>query len=715
MKKKFAFSWAVLAFFASPIVFAGFSITGQVDSGRMTLTWDSQVNHEYTIALSTNLVEGYNTSATVQSTPPLNTWWENIGHDARFYVVSRPLITNSPATPPGTTNLIVNGTFTNGLTDWVSAVNSNNGAEAVLSVTNGEFYADIVSGGTQQYYILLRQFDIPLENGTNYVIEFDARASAVRNIRVIAQDASGSPSFESEWISLSTNMDHYSIPFTMTGASSPTNRIHFGLGADDSSVWLDNIELSYITSAGSVAGIRNVAHEINRRLGRGNNFMAAKSMNAQGAPEDYELLNSHHFAHCRIGYKMDEVAGSGPDYLIPANEMANLQNMVDWCLDEGLIAVIDPVHNWANNTGDAQYDPDDLDKLSTIWVQVAALFADYDLKNVVFEVMNEPHSEDDVAEIITTCLAAIRSQAGNEERIVIVSGDGFSTRQALIDAFDNDEIPADDNHLIGTFHYYDPKTFTKQGASNITWGTTGEIAQVGIDFDEVETANTHWATRNDTEPLPLYLGEFGVDNGAPASDRKQWLAWIRMEAEARGFSWAHWNMYQNSASSKGMGPWTSAEQNNPDQRYFDADPAEALVGRYEFEDGTSGGGVTSESDYAGFTGTGYAAFPTNTGVAVWARAEDLYIPADTNYLVQIHYASDTARELRLVSRNDTTTVQTINNVLFPATGGLNSWQTLEIEVAFTAGELGNLKVVATPDPGVNLDWLRITLPAVNTE
>ena len=51
-------------------------------------------------------------------------------------------------------------------------------------------------------------------------------------------------------------------------------------------------------------------------------------------------------------------------------------------------------------------------------------------------------------------------------------------------------------------------------------------------------------------------------------------------------------MYQNTAA-KGMGPWgwqyytSNANQKLP--RYFDADPVEALVGRYEFEDGSRGG------------------------------------------------------------------------------------------------------------------------------
>jgi hypothetical protein len=329
-------------------------------------------------------------------------------------------------------------------------------------------------------------------------------------------------------------------------------------------------------------GTRTAAHAFNNNLSVGNNFMASKSMNHQGAPEDYSLLQTSGFTHCRIGYKLDEVAGGSPDYLIPATEMQNLQNMVDWCIAEGLIANVDPVHNWCALETSGQFDPTrDLAKLQKIWEQVAAHFASYSTSQVCFEIINEPREDDDVAQIINTALPAIRGVAGNEQRMVIVPGDGFSTRQALIDALNADVIPVDDDYLIATFHYYDPKTFTKQGNGNITWGTGGindaDHDQVWIDFSAVEQANLAWAQRNNTDPLPIYLGEFGVDNGAPVSSREEWIEWVAQVAVDYGFSMAHWNMYKNTADSKGMGPWTTTEINDPTQRTFDSNIVTALM------------------------------------------------------------------------------------------------------------------------------------------
>ena len=50
------------------------------------------------------------------------------------------------------------------------------------------------------------------------------------------------------------------------------------------------------------------------------------------------------------------------------------------------------------------------------------------LSSVVFEIINEPHEDDNVVEIIEGALSEIRSITGNESRQVIVSGEGFSTR-----------------------------------------------------------------------------------------------------------------------------------------------------------------------------------------------------------------------------------------------------------------------------------------------
>ena len=607
-------------------------------------------------------------------------------------------------------NLLVNGDFSNGLTSWNTFVNA--ALSASLEVVNGEMVAGITNGGNAGQ-IQLIQPGFALANGATYTLKFDARAiPSARTLQVRFTSTNAGAArityFANNSLAITPSMTSYTVTFTMSDPTDAYARIVFNLGGDANDVVLDNVNL--MEDIGLESQERATSIEMVRRLGTGNNFMASKAIQGQGAPEDAALLNSHHFSHCRIGYKMDEKAGGGPNYTLPALDIQRLQDLVDYTLAEGLIAIVDPVHNWANGPG--YTDPADVPKLQKIWEQVATHFAGYPLDMVVFEIMNEPNNGDNITNIITTGLTAIRSVPGNEQRQVIVSGEGFSTRQALINAFNDDELPANDPNLIGTFHYYDPRPFTKQGdpagpLTNVNWGTPTEIAQVDIDFDAVVAANSAWATRNGTEPLPIYLGEYGVDNFAAVTERKRWLARIRMAAENHNFASAHWNMYQNMDSAKGMGPWTSTYINNPDQRFFDADPAEALITRYEAEAGLLSGGVTGSAVQPGFTGTGYAAYPAATGAGVYCEVNG-YIPTDGGYIAEIHYAAVADCTLTLSTRNDSGTTVDSQTVVFPATGGASSWATLQVALTFEAGEDARLRIVADTDPGPSIDHIRFT-------
>ena len=693
------------------------------NTDQIQLEWPSQTGMAYSIYQSESLESAFTVqSDNMQATPPQNTWWtDKASFKKRFFKVQ------AYGEVPSAIN--ANYDFLEGTDNWITSINEAN-AIADISVIGGELSVNITSGGSSRSHIFIRQFGIPFVGNQTYTLLFDARATASRDIRVNIRDENTTTNFfPSTNITISNidQMQTYRLTFTATSPDTSNGRLTFLLGNDDNALYFDNIRI--FEGTGNIE--RSAAHRMNTRLFRGNNFMAAKAVNDQGALDDYSLLNNSGFSHCRIGYKMDEVASTAPNYALPNEDLQILQKMVDWCLEEGLIAVIDPVHNWANNnnTGGAvafAATDEEYNKLGKIWEQVANHFAGYDNDSVVFEVFNEPHNGHNVARIISTSLTSIRSSLGNEERIVIVPGDGFSTRQALIDAFNNDEIPSDDLYLIGTFHYYDPFSFTKVSNTNPgynpVWGTSAELAQVATDFDAVVSANNSWATRNLTEPLPIYLGEFGVDNEADlqGNDRKKWLSWIRMQAEARGMSWAHWNMYQNQPATKGMGAWTSGSNGtiqNPSTRDFDPDPVEALVGHYEFENGSLYNGLEVNGQYPGFMGNGYVKFPETIGNGIFIRSEDLYIPVSATYAVKIHYSSDTNRTLRVLSGNfidgsfaPANAVGSAVDHLFPATGGHDSWRTQTVNLYFEAGLAPQLKIVANTEPGMNLDWLEISLP-----
>ncbi len=259
-----------------------------------------------------------------------------------------------------------------------------------------------------------------------------------------------------------------------------------------------------------------------REMGRGANFMAAKVEGQYFDEMDAIILETNHFTHIRLGAKMNDHIGQGPGYEIDQARITYMKEAVDILLEHGLMVIIDPLHQY-NET----YTDNDLPVLKSMWLQLAEAFAGYPVDRVAFEIMNEPHADYNLFSLVNESLKVIRSVEGNQERIVIVSGQGFSTRQALINAFNDNVFPTDDPYIVGTFHYYDPRSFTKQGSLGtlVNWADGGDEdtdwTDVSAAFNEVNAANAAWAERNETTPLPLYLGEFGGDNAAPLADRKR--------------------------------------------------------------------------------------------------------------------------------------------------------------------------------------------------
>jgi endoglucanase len=158
--------------------------------------------------------------------------------------------------------------------------------------------------------------------------------------------------------------------------------------------------------------------------------------------------------------------------------------------------------------------------------------------SVLFEILNEPCktlTPDLWNQYLREALGVIRES--NPTRTVIV-GPAFWNS---IDHLGELELPAADRHLIVTVHYYKPMAFTHQGApwssekdrSGVTWGAEAERQAVRDDFARV----SRWASEHGR---PVFLGEFGAYDKAPAESRARYVAFVARTAEAAGWSWAYW-------------------------------------------------------------------------------------------------------------------------------------------------------------------------------
>ncbi|MGL1902854.1 MAG: glycoside hydrolase family 3 C-terminal domain-containing protein [Fibrobacterales bacterium] len=139
-------------------------------------------------------------------------------------------------------NLINNGDFTNGTTNWKLGTYSSN---ASMSVTAGELNISIIDGGSDIWRVQLLQEDIPQIQGSTYTFSFDAYASGAKEIDAqIEKDGSPWTNYSSTGgQAISTTKQNYTYTYTVTAESNPSARVSFNIGMNGRDLFLDNISI----------------------------------------------------------------------------------------------------------------------------------------------------------------------------------------------------------------------------------------------------------------------------------------------------------------------------------------------------------------------------------------------------------------------------------------------------------------------------------------
>jgi len=276
------------------------------------------------------------------------------------------------------------------------------------------------------------------------------------------------------------------------------------------------------------------------RMGRGVNMGNTLESPREGdwgfkiTAEYFDLIKAAGFNSVRIPIRWSAHAASDAPYTIAPDFFARIDEVTGWALDRGLVVVVN-VHHYEEMASDPRAH---LERFFALWQQIAEHYQDYSAE-LVFELMNEPNGALDAAlwnAMVASGVKVIRES--NPERNIILGGVSWNAWDQLQYL----ELPVDD-HLIATFHYYNPFPFTHQGAEwadgsdawlGTTWtATDAQKAEVDAHFDAV----AEWARAHN---VPVYLGEFGAYNKAPQSSRITWTGYIARAAEQRGFAWAYW-------------------------------------------------------------------------------------------------------------------------------------------------------------------------------
>jgi len=279
----------------------------------------------------------------------------------------------------------------------------------------------------------------------------------------------------------------------------------------------------------------------NVHLGRGVNLGNALEAPREGEwgvtlkEEYFQLIKEAGFDSVRIPIRWSAHAAPTEPYTIDPSFFERVDWAVDQAFSRGLLVVIN-MHHYE----EIMQDPSGhKERFLALWEQIADHYQGYPA-DLMFEALNEPHDRLTSGVWNSLLAEAIRTiRQTNPDRNIIAGPADWNGIHAL----NRLELPAEDQHIIVTVHYYDPFHFTHQGAEWVsgsgawlgtTWqGTASEENAIISDLDLV----ARWA---EAHHRPIYLGEFGAYSKADMTSRALWTGFVARQAEGRGMSWAYW-------------------------------------------------------------------------------------------------------------------------------------------------------------------------------
>lgn len=249
-----------------------------------------------------------------------------------------------------------------------------------------------------------------------------------------------------------------------------------------------------------------------------------------------------------------------------AEFLVRLDAAVDAMLAHGLAVQIDlhPEDSYKQQVGNSNAA---VDRFVMLWRRLAAHYASRNPDLVFFEIMNEPEVHDPYRWVGIQARAASAIREAAPHNTIIATGPNYSD---IVDLLAMPSLA--DGNVIYNFHFYDPHTFTHQGAGwGLSWWSETHaipypaseasmaaiLPQVPEAADRFELENywlDHWdahrirllideaAAWGAGHHVPLICNEFGAfrEHVDPQS-RMNWLRDVRTALEADRIGWAMWD------------------------------------------------------------------------------------------------------------------------------------------------------------------------------
>ncbi len=216
-----------------------------------------------------------------------------------------------------------------------------------------------------------------------------------------------------------------------------------------------------------------------------------------------------------------------------------IDTVIKWTDELSMNLIIDNHHGWTLTNANWRSHKD---RFAKLWGTVAKKYQYLDPEHYFFELLNEPpmafNDMDSLNLLFNTAIDSIRKYT--TEHTVITSPPLGSWGMAY-DLY----RPLQDTNLIYTWHCYDALNFTHQG---LVWNdpyypagnefpTQGDPFYEQFLFEGVKRV-IHW---KDSFDMPVFLGEFGVSEHAPAESRCRWIDFLAHKTDSMDIPWFYWD------------------------------------------------------------------------------------------------------------------------------------------------------------------------------
>ena len=254
-------------------------------------------------------------------------------------------------------------------------------------------------------------------------------------------------------------------------------------------------------------------------------------------PDDFKALGDSGFRNMRIPVSWEEhVEEKNGKCVVDEPWMKQVFWAVDLAIKNKMVVILN-AHLW-----NAMYDsnPDaETPCLLEVYRQMMTEVVKYSHDSLIVETLNEPRGKLTSAKwnvLVDSIVNIVRT--ADPQRVVMVGTHNYNNAAAASQL----KLPSDATNLIITFHYYEPFSFTHQGATFVSpqyptgkeWKASfGEMRAIKKVFSNLKD----WA---DAKGLPVYLGEFGAYEAADSVSRETWTTFMADLANKMGFGWAYW-------------------------------------------------------------------------------------------------------------------------------------------------------------------------------